>query len=347
MHVVTLNLQRDWRGGEHQAFLLARELQELGVAQTVVARRGSPLARRATSLELEVVEAANQFEAFARLPRRSESAPLIYHAHTGNTVPVAIAAAGRRRCSVITRHLDRPVKPWLYRRADRVVAVSGSVREMLSGVGVDPARLRVIPTAIDVERSIDPDAIARLRDRFRIPPGHRVGLTIAAMTPEKDPLTVVRALPSLPSDYVHALVGDGPLLPEAKRLAADLGVADRLLLPGFDPIPEAWFGIADVFVFPSLWEAVGMVALDSFLFGVPVVASDISGTKGLLDHGESCLRFPPGDSERLATAILEIGADEALAARITAEGKRRVQRHDIRPAARSYLELYRELCAAP
>jgi len=346
MHVVTLNLQRDWRGGEHQAFLLARELQELGVRQTVVARRRSPLACRATALSLEVVEVANQFEAFARLPRHSGNDPLIYHAHTGNTVPVAVAAAGRRRFSVLTRHLDRPVKPWLYRRADRVVAVSGSVLEMLRGVGVDPARLREIPTAIDVERSIDPDAVARLRDRFCISPGHRVGLTIAAMTAEKDPLTVVRALPHLPADYVHALVGDGPLLAEAERLAAELGVADRLLLPGFDPIPEAWFGIADVFVFPSLWEAVGMVALDSFLFGVPVVASDIPGTKGLLDHGESCLSFPPGDAEGLAAAIVEIGADDALAARITAEGRRRVERHDIRQAGRLYLELYRELCPA-
>ena len=41
MHVVALNLQRDWRGGEHQVFLLARELRHFGVHQTLIVRRGS------------------------------------------------------------------------------------------------------------------------------------------------------------------------------------------------------------------------------------------------------------------------------------------------------------------
>ncbi len=344
MHVVALNLQRDWRGGEHQVFLLARELRDLGVRQTVIARRGSPLAEKVRSLSVDVVEVANQIGAFARLPRRSGDDTLIYHAHTGNTVPIAVAAAGRRRRCVITRHLDRPVTPWLYRRADRVVAVSASVHDMLSEVGVDPSRRRTIPTAIDVQRALDAEAVAGLRARHLIPAESTVGLTIAAMTSEKDPFAVVRALRHLPSDYVHVLVGDGPLRPEVERLAVDLGVTDRLLLPGFDPDPDAWFGLADVFVFPSRSEALGMVALDAFLFGVPVVASDIPGTRGLLDHDQSCVRFPAGDAEGLAAAILQVRADRTLAERLVEEGRRRVVDYDIRDTARSYLELYRELC---
>jgi len=405
MHVVALNLQRDWRGGEHQVLLLARELQGRGVRQTVVARRGSPLATRIAGLAgtaeraasdrdridadeemgdpaerygladggrvpsraaaapaggdisadtfassrsiprvpIALLEAANPLDAFARLPRRGAGEPLIYHAHTGNTVPVAVLAAGWRRRVVITRHLDRPVRPWLYRRADHVVAVSPAVRDSLVAAGVAAERIHVIPTAIDLRRRIDPAGVARLRAAWKISAEGRVGLTVAAMSAEKDPLTLVRALPHLPADYRHVWVGDGPLRAEAAALARRLGVDDRLLLPGFDPEPEPWFGIASVFVLPSLWEAAGMAALDAFLFGVPVVASDVPGTRGLLDDGASCLRFPPGDDAALAAAVERLGEDGELAGRLAAEGKGRLPAYDIRATAGAYFDLYREL----
>jgi glycosyltransferase involved in cell wall biosynthesis len=366
MHVVTLNLQRDWRGGEHQVLLLARELQARGVRQTVVARAGSPLAARIAGLAgteptggdisadtfassrsvarvpISLLEAANPLDAFLKLPRR-KGRPLIYHAHTGNTVPVAVLAAAWRRRVVITRHLDRPVRPWLYRRADRVVAVSPAVRDSLVAAGVAAERVRIIPTAIDLRRRVDPAGVARLRAAWKISAEGRVGLTVAAMSAEKDPLTLVRALPHLAADYRHVWVGDGPLRVEAAALARRLGVDDRLLLPGFDPEPEPWFGIASVFVLPSLWEAAGMAALDAFLFGVPVVASDVPGTRGLLDDGASCLRFPPGDDAALAAAVERLGEDRELAGRLAAEGKGRLPAYDIRATAAMYLELYREL----
>ena len=124
-----------------------------------------------------------------------------------------------------------------------------------------------------IERTIDSAEVEALRERHGIATDSHVGLTVSALVREKDPLSIVRALPHLPSDYRHVLVGDGPLKADVVRLADELGVTDKLVLPGFDPAPEAWFGIADVFVFPSRWEALGMVALDAFLFGVPVVAS--------------------------------------------------------------------------
>jgi len=360
MHVTALNLERGWRGGEHQVFLLTRELMRRGVRQTVIARRGEPLAERLRSLVFEagdeparivkpeVVEVAHSYEAFRRLPRQAASgSPLIYHAHTGNTVPVAVLGAGWRHRSVVTRHLDRPVTPWLYARADRVVAVSEGVRRVLGEAGISHERLRLIPTAIDQTRTFDPSVAPALRDEYGIAEGATVGLTIAAMTDEKDPLTPVRALPLLPDDYVHVLVGDGPLQADVRRIAAELGVADRLVLPGFDPHPDRWFSIADVFIFPSRWEALGMVALDAFFFGVPVVASDIEGTRGLLDDEVSCVRFSPGDAAGLAAAVHRVNVEKELAAGLVAEGKGRLRDYDVRRTAESYLELYQELVGAP
>jgi glycosyltransferase involved in cell wall biosynthesis len=217
------------------------------------------------------------------------------------------------------------------------------VRDSLVAAGVAAERIRVSPTAIDLRRRVDPAGVERLRGAWRISAERRVGLTVAAMSAEKDPLTLVRALPRLPADYLHVWVGDGPLRAEAAALARRLGVGDRLLLPGFDPDPEPWFGLASVFVLPSLWEAAGMAALDALLFGVPVVASDVPGTRGLLDDGISCLRFPPGDDAALAAAVERLGEDRDLAARLAAEGMERLPAYDIRGTAAKYLDLYREL----
>lgn len=89
MHVVHLNLERGWRGGERQVWLLARELSRAGVRQTVVCRRGEALAKRLAGLpELNRVEVRGRLEAAVRLSALGTG--LIVHAHTGNTVPLAL-----------------------------------------------------------------------------------------------------------------------------------------------------------------------------------------------------------------------------------------------------------------
>ena len=352
MHVVHLNLQRGWRGGERQVFWLLRELQREGVPQTLVCRRGSPLEERIEVLNADarpdqpavlVVPAGNRLAALLRMPRRR--AGHVYHAHTGNTAPLALLGAGGRGRSVITRRLVLPVTGLLFSRADRVVAISQRVYDVLLDAGLPEERLALIPSAIDRDRSIDAAETARLREGLGLAERCFVGLTVAALVEEKDPMALVRALVELPEDHVHVWVGSGELAARVETLAAELGVSQRLYLPGFDPEPDRWFGLADLFVLPSRHEGLGSVLLDAFHFGVPVVGSEIPATSDLLRHEASALLFAPGDTHGLAAAILRLRDDRDLAAALVAEGERLVSGYDVRGMARSYLELYEELLA--
>jgi glycosyltransferase involved in cell wall biosynthesis len=345
--IVHLDLERGWRGGQRQLQLLLQALARQGVAATVIARRGEQAAGRYRAIPgTAVLEATGRVEAL-RLARRIP-APKILHAHTAATAPLAVLARQRGDAALATRRLDRPASSFFLRRLDRVVAISESVERSLVAAGVPPALVERIPSAIDRTRCADPAARAALRAALGVPETTLLGLTVGALEPQKDPLTLARAMADTPPGYHHAWVGDGSLR-EATRAAvraASGRVAERLHLVGYDPDPDRWFAAADLFVLPSAHEGLGTVLLDAFHFGVPVIGSRIPGTAELLQDGVSALVFAPGDAAGLAAAIGALAADPARRAALAAEGRRRVAAYDIETTAARYLALYRALAAA-
>lgn len=345
--VVHLDLEPGWRGGQRQLFLLLRELAgDESLRLHLVHRQGSPYPERLHGAgvlsRIRLSPVGNRLEAWFRLAR--PAGPTVYHAHTGNTIPLAVLA-GRRSAAVslVTRRLDLAPRRFPLLWADHVVAISERVDEVLAELGLPAARRSVIPSAVDLSRRLDGIDVDRLRRRAGLPEGAEVGLTVGALVEQKDPLTLVRALPRLPETYHHVWVGEGPLLEPAWALADRLGVIHRLHMPGFDPAPDAWFSLADLFVLPSVHEGLGTVLLDAFHFEVPVVASRIPGTSDLLIEGKTAALFPAGDAAALAGRIREIRAEARLARRLTRTATRCVGAYDIRRTTQEYARLYRRL----
>jgi glycosyltransferase involved in cell wall biosynthesis len=340
LHVVHLDLERTWRGGQRQVFLLVDELARHGIRQTLICREGSRFSEVLAGLGgVDTIAVPHRLAALRQRPRGDR---VIYHAHSGNTVPLVVLASGDRP-SVVTRRVDLPVHPWLFRRADAIVAISKRVEEVLLEAGIPAGRLRLIPDGIDRRRALHEEVTAELRERVGSPGDRFVGLTVAAMVEGKDPFTLVRALSEVPGDYLHIWVGGGELERETADLAQELGVSDRLLLVGWDPEPDRWFGVANALVQPSVFEGLGSIFLDAFHFRVPVVGADIPGTKDLLEEGVSALRFPAGDSTALAACIRRLIDEPGLRSDLVDEGARRVAAFDIRHVAEEYSRLYQEL----
>jgi glycosyltransferase involved in cell wall biosynthesis len=339
MRIVHLDLERGWRGGERQVLLLARELSAGGVGQVLIARSGGALAGRALGLPgLEVRPVGSPAGAVREI--LGIGPPAVIHAHTGNTVPMAVLGRARGLASLATRRLDLPASSFWLNRVDRVAAISPSVEASLLRAGVAPSRIVLIPSGIDRTRVADPSMRAALRGRLSIPAEAVVGLTVAALEPQKDPLTLASALPALPREYHHVWVGGGALSAEAARLASRSPDGGRLHLVSFDPEPDKWFAAADIFVLPSRHEGLGTVILDAFHFGLPVVSADIPGPAGLAEEGVTALLFPPGDAAALALAIRRLIGEPALAARLREAGTARVAGFDIAGTAAAYLDLY-------
>lgn len=155
-------------------------------------------------------------------------------------------------------------------------------------------------------------------------------LCVGRLIPIKGHIVLLRAfaaarreLPNLELD----IAGTGPLEPALRALAKELGVADAVRFLGYvAPIQEAIERSAIVVV-PSMGEGFGMVALEAMERARPVIAAAIGGLGELVRHGQTGLLVPPAEVDPLTRAIVTLGSDLQLAARMGEAGRRRALGH--------------------
>jgi glycosyltransferase involved in cell wall biosynthesis len=271
--------------------------------------------------------------------------PHVLHTHTskaGTTGRVAALAAGRARPGavvhtyhghVLSGYFDprrerayRLVERALAYATDALVAVSDEVRDDLVRFGVASRdKFAVIPYGFDLDGRIDSSAGTRaakragagLEDAFVIGWAGR-------LTAIKRPGDLVRVLALLPG-AVLVLAGDGELRAEVEQLARTLGVADRVRFLGYIDDLGSWYAAFDAFLLTSANEGSPVVAIEALAAGVPVVATAAGGTGTVVDDGETGLLTPVGDITALAAHLERLRADDALRARLGAEGARRMR----------------------
>ena len=139
------------------------------------------------------------------------------------------------------------------------------------------------------------------------------------------------------------IIGSGPLEGELRQTTINLGLEDCVHFLGsrndvIDLLPHL-----DLMVLPSWWEGFPTVLLEAMALGVPVVATDVSGSRELVNTGETGLLVPPHDIPRLASAILDQLSNPAGARRMAQNARRRVERFTIQFAAAECGDLYRTL----
>ena len=155
----------------------------------------------------------------------------------------------------------------------------------------------------------------------------------------------VEALADLP-DATLEVVGpeDARYADHLRRLAARLGVADRLHLVGAverRDLPGRYRS-ADVFLFPVLWnEPFGLVPLEAMACGTPVVATGTGGSAEFLADGENCLLVPKGEAAALAEAVGRLAGDSTLRTSLVDEGHRTVAQLGIDTLAEVLLHWHR------
>ncbi len=220
--------------------------------------------------------------------------------------------------------MDDRWERWGY-TSSRVVLVNyESVRRILRdeyGAGI---RTRLMPYTS--EDAFLPDVDEAAGDGRETP----LVLAISRQDPRKGVDVLLKALARLAAAGVPfraCLVGPGELLDAHRRLSADLGLADRVALPGRVEDVQPLLGEAAVFVLPSLAESSGSVSvIEALRSGTPVVASACDGMPEDLTDGREALLVPPGDAEALAAALQRLLADPDLRARLAAGGREAYER---------------------
>jgi L-malate glycosyltransferase len=364
MRVVHASTQRGWRGGEQQIAYLHGCLAGRGVSQIVVCAAGGELARRAPALEMRHVAArrlGGVDPLFARaLARtcRDAGAALVHahdpHAHAASVLACALFGAPRR--VVVARRVvfpigGGPLTRWKYDHAAvrRIVCSSRAVADTLAGAIRDPGRLRVVHDAIDPGRFASATRTGRLRAELGVGAGAPLVGTVAALTAEKDPLTLVETAARLAAGrrdvrFVH--VGEGPLRSAVDARVRALGLADRYAILGFRPDVAEILPELDVFLLTSRLEGLGTSLLDAQACRVPVVATAAGGIPEAVLDGETGLLAPAGDAVALAERVGRVLDDAALRERLVTAAARRVRdEFGTEALADRTLAIYREVAA--
>jgi len=235
--------------------------------------------------------------------------------------------------AAVARIAGSRVKPWLYRRLERLAfpraaAVIVTSREMEALLRAHPGkpRLAYFPNGVDT-RSFAP-APAPTRPR---PRAERWVLYVGRLEPEKNLARLIDALGSLPNLLVRLiLVGDGRLRQELEERARRAGVqADfRGVMPHGELPPL--LRDADCFVLPSLTEGHPKALIEAMASALPCAASARGGIPSLIEDGVTGLLFDPEDTLDIARAIERLLTDEALARRLGGHARAfAVQHHDV------------------
>lgn len=233
--------------------------------------------------------------------------------------------------------------------ADAIIINSESLRhEVMRYLDVDPAKLRLIPEAVDHDLFRPGDA-----DEARAHVTERYGVTrpfllfVSSLWPYKNCEGLLRAFAAAKSelgDRQLAVVGPGrdvAYVAELKALAEQLGIADDVVWVGGVPLEETvqFYRAADVFVYPSFNETFGLPILEAMATGCPVVTSDTSAMPETA--GGCALLADPHDPESIADALVKACGPEGE--RLRASGLERAAEFTWDATAERTLDVYREV----
>lgn len=241
------------------------------------------------------------------------------------------AIASHRWWKDVHRPAVRTANRIAYRFAHRVLANSPAVGELVvREEGVPRGRLVVIPNFVD-EAAFEVPHESRLRawrERMGLAAGDVAIGIVANLYPVKDQATIVRALAHLVTAWPAlrvVLVGDGAERETLANLARELGVADRVLLPGRIAHEPGLARAFDIAALTSREEGFPNWVVEAMAAARPVVATEVGGVPDAVVDGQTGMLVPPGNVHRLAAAIDRLLGDPGLRNRIGSAGTARAR----------------------
>jgi glycosyltransferase involved in cell wall biosynthesis len=291
----------------------------------------------------------------------------VVHAHWIYPAGVAAVPAARwaQRPLVITSHggdvnLAANVRPFwalcraVSRAAAACVGVSEASAQAFAALGVAGERVAFIPLGVEVDQVQDP-AGAKLPEslvRFRAADAFRI-LYLGSLNARKSVQTLVSAqrhLDRAGRRAVTAIVGDGPSLREIEAAIRESGSPNLIMAGSQAPdLVPAWLASADVLALPSISEGRPTVIIEAMASHVPVVATDIPGTRELVSPGRTGFLFPVGDDVAMTQRIVELMNDPTLRAAMGQEARKRMDAEGLTTEASAgrYRDVYRRVVGEP
>jgi glycogen(starch) synthase len=280
------------------------------------------------ALEYDLIHAHDWLVSFAaRTLKQGVGLPLVATMH-------ATEAGRNQGIHTPMQHYIHTMEWMLTYEAWRVVCCSRFMAQEVTGtLRVPRDKVRVVPNGVDPKRvqcGDSGDELELFRSQWAAP-AERIVLFVGRLVREKGVEVLIDALPAVVAAHPEAkfvVAGGGDYEGLAARARSN-GVEHKVAFTGF--LPEAdlprMYKVAEVAVFPSLYEPFGIVALEAMAAGVPVVTSDIGGFREVVRHGQTGLHTWANNADSLAWGLGLVLSDARLAARLRRNGRKQVEEH--------------------
>ncbi len=201
------------------------------------------------------------------------------------------------------------------------VAISPPVRDhLIQDFRMTEEKVFLIRNGIDLEAfyELTDDRREETRKNFNVTKAPVLGM-VSRLADTKGHDVLINAMPKILEKFPNTLLfiaGEGKMEAKLKQQVVDLKLQDHVqFAPVFNPSGRI-LSLFNIFVMPSIDEGFGLSGMEAQVVGLPVVASDVGGIPTFVHHEKTGLLVPPGDSQKLAEAIIRVCEDKELAARL-------------------------------
>ncbi len=276
-----------------------------------------------------------QWIKLVRLMRREQVDVLHTHLFGSNTlgrllgrlagVPVVIAHEHWSTKASREVWVDRA----LYRLSDRILVPSAASKEMVMRTeGIPAGKIDVVYNGVDTAIFAQGEKRGEVRSELHISSDAMVLGIVGRLSEEKGGVDVlIRAVARLCKSNPNLrllVVGDGPLRGSLEALAAESAPGGEIMFTGTRNDVAHLLSAMDLFVLPSLNEALPIVVLEAMAAGLPVIATRVGGVPEIVDHEKTGLLVEPGSEDSLYSALDRLIFDADLREQLAQAGRRRV-----------------------
>lgn len=290
--------------------------------------------------------------------RRHIRSPLVVHVH-GTTLELrrryAEARAGDRKALSLRETSSILRQRVFWRRADLVIAVSEGVRrELVNLYKIDPTKIVVVYNGFDPSL-FKPASDPTIPKELGLSGRHLI-LYVGHFGPNKGLSVLLEAMPKIleriPSAYILCIggtpkwLGTNTYWDTLTRIIRKNQLENAVKLMGEvqHQVLNRYYSLADVFVLPSYYEALGKVILEAMACGAPVVATKTGGIPEIVKNGVNGLLVSPGNPSELAESVITLLENKNLARRLAEEGRKMVvSSFTWEQTARNLIEAYKKI----
>ncbi|HUC90002.1 MAG TPA: glycosyltransferase [Patescibacteria group bacterium] len=244
------------------------------------------------------------------------------------------------RFGFLVKFYKRFVLKHVLRSAGAVVVFTEDQRTAFSQrYGVAISKIEVIPNG--VEEKFYSDTLRSLHKKTRL-------LFVGRLELQKNLPQLLRALKGVSEQFETTLVGEGSLEGDLKALVKELKLKNVKFVGRADGQKLLnYYKDADIFVLPSELEGMPLVLLEAMAMGLPIVATDVTGTRDVVEDDENGFLVPYGDTEKFRAALLKTGSDKKLYEKLSRKSRIMADKYSWDKVALQFEKLYEKILETP